>query len=302
MTQEFYSNGKLLISGEYAILDGALSLAVPTKYGQTMQVMNTSSGQLVWKSLDEKNQLWFEARYDMKFNSLGEPSNQDTANTLVKILKAAQNLNVDFLKDVKGCVIETSLDFPRDWGLGSSSTLINNIAHWAKVDAFQLLWNSFQGSGYDIACAQNNHPISYQLIKGLPKIEEVDFNPPFKEQLFFVHLNLKKNSREAIEVYKKRQTNTDELTEVISQITQKLIHCNDLDEFEQLMTQHEFEMSSVLGMKPVQERLFSDYFAKVKSLGAWGGDFILVSGNSTTPSYFKAKGFPTVIPFTEMVL
>lgn len=34
----FYSNGKLLLSGEYAVLDGALSLAVPTKYGQLLSV------------------------------------------------------------------------------------------------------------------------------------------------------------------------------------------------------------------------------------------------------------------------
>ena len=31
----FYSNGKLLITGEYVILDGALSLAVPSLLGQS---------------------------------------------------------------------------------------------------------------------------------------------------------------------------------------------------------------------------------------------------------------------------
>jgi len=30
----FYSNGKLLITGEYLVLDGAKALALPTKYGQ----------------------------------------------------------------------------------------------------------------------------------------------------------------------------------------------------------------------------------------------------------------------------
>ena len=33
-TQTFYSNGKLLITGEYVVLDGAKALALPTKFGQ----------------------------------------------------------------------------------------------------------------------------------------------------------------------------------------------------------------------------------------------------------------------------
>ena len=34
----FYSNGKLLITGEYLVLDGARSLAIPTKFGQFLIV------------------------------------------------------------------------------------------------------------------------------------------------------------------------------------------------------------------------------------------------------------------------
>ena len=70
-------------------------------------------------------------------------------------------MNPEFLQSEQGFLVKTNLTFPRDWGLGTSSTLINNIAQWAKVDAFQLLWNSFSGSGYDIANAQYNTPILY---------------------------------------------------------------------------------------------------------------------------------------------
>ena len=59
--------------------------------------------------------------------------------------------------------ITTQLSFPRNWGLGSSSTLINNIAQWFQIDAFELLHQSFGGSVYDIACAQNNNPITYRI-------------------------------------------------------------------------------------------------------------------------------------------
>ena len=36
--QKFYSHGKLLITSEYAVLDGAKALAVPTKLGQSLKV------------------------------------------------------------------------------------------------------------------------------------------------------------------------------------------------------------------------------------------------------------------------
>lgn len=302
MTQEFYSNGKLLISGEYAILDGALSLAIPTKYGQKMEVSDNLTEQIIWKSLDEKNDVWFEGCFDLKLNQMGNSSDQETTDTLIRILKSAQNLNANFLKDLKGCTVETRLDFPRNWGLGSSSTLINNIAQWAKVDAFQLLWNSFQGSGYDIACAKHNYPISYQLLRGQPIIQKIDFNPSFKDQLFFVHLNQKMNSRDAINAYKKRQIDLSSLTAQISQITERMTQCEKLDEFEDLMTEHEAEMGKALGITPIQEKLFSDYFGKVKSLGAWGGDFILATGNSKTYEYFKDRGFSTILQYAEMEL
>ena len=35
---EFYSNGKLLISGEYFVLDGAKCLALPCKKGQLLKI------------------------------------------------------------------------------------------------------------------------------------------------------------------------------------------------------------------------------------------------------------------------
>ena len=35
-SQKFYGNGKLLLTGEYFVLDGALSLALPTKFGQNL--------------------------------------------------------------------------------------------------------------------------------------------------------------------------------------------------------------------------------------------------------------------------
>ena len=108
--------------------------------------------KLVWKSFDEENQIWFEEEFfldDLKT----ETSDDNISIKLLEILLAAQQLNNDFLKESHGCYVTTRLTFDREYGLGTSSTLIANIAKWANVDPYQLLWNSFKGSGYDLACA-----------------------------------------------------------------------------------------------------------------------------------------------------
>lgn len=302
MESSFYSNGKLLLTGEYAILDGALSLAVPTTFGQSMKISASESSSLVWKSVNEKGVKWFEGTYNLeKFNEIAS-SNQDISNVLKGILSEVRVLNPHFLTDGNGYVVETRLTFPRDWGLGSSSTLINNIAQWGEVDAFQLLWNTFSGSGYDIACAQHDYPILYRLKGKKPVIESVDFNPSFKDQLYFVHLNKKQDSREGISAYRKMDFEKTTILQRISEITREVVNCNALDTFEGLLAEHEAVLASVLKKPKVKDILFPDYSGAIKSLGAWGGDFVLATRKENTHDYFKSKGFQTVIPFQEMVL
>ena len=56
----FYSHGKLLLTGEYAVLDGALALALPTQYGQSLSIRPSTEGSLLWKSLDDRNHCWYQ--------------------------------------------------------------------------------------------------------------------------------------------------------------------------------------------------------------------------------------------------
>ena len=305
MTQAFYSNGKLLLTGEYAVLDGALSLALPTKLGQKMTVTEMASEKIIWKSLDEKGRIWFETDFQqdelIDISTPGKDANP-IRKTLLKILVAAKRLNPNFLSDSGGIEIENKLGFPRDWGLGSSSTLINNIAQWAEVDAFQLLRDSFTGSGYDIACAQYDNPILYQLKGGLPEITEINFEPPFKDQLYFVHLNKKQNSREGIRRYKNQVFDTKGVVKQISEITKAIVNVKSLPDFEILINRHEALLSEILQLKRIKDTLFPDFKGNVKSLGAWGGDFVLASGNKDIKAYFTNKGYTTIIPYSEMIL
>ena len=303
MKQEFYSNGKLLLTGEYVVLDGALSLAVPTSYGQSLQVESIDEPKLIWSSLDEAGNVWFEDEFKLTNGDIYPPiqhSNKITQR-LFQILKVVKQLNSNFLKQQTGYKITTKLEFPRNWGLGSSSTLINNIANWAKVDAFKLLEKTFGGSGYDIAAAQNNSSILYTILNGKGISKEVSLNWNFTDQLFFIHLNKKQNSREGIAHYQTQTKNKSHSLMEINEITSKIIACKYLQEFEALLHQHENIISSILKLKPIKELLFKDYKGAIKSLGAWGGDFILVTGDYKAMDYFRKKGFDTIISFKDMI-
>ncbi|THV61684.1 GHMP kinase [Flagellimonas alvinocaridis] len=302
MKKEFYSNGKLLLSGEYAILDGALGLAIPTSYGQSLHVTPTTTGFLEWTSFEENKNIWFSAKLDLTNLSIVSTSDQSVAKTLKSLLLEANEQNPLLLTDSEGFQIETHLTFPTSWGLGTSSTLINNLAQWARVDAYQLLWNAFGGSGYDIACAQHVSAITYQLKDGKPEINKVSFDPKFKDSLYFIHLNQKQSSKEAIANYRKQQFNKDDLLGRISDITNNMVSENILTKFESLMEEHEAILSEILQIPTVKSRIFPDYPNAIKSLGAWGGDFVLAVGNENTLDYFRGKGFKTIIPFSKMAL
>ena len=301
----FYSNGKLLLTGEYAVLDGALCLALPTRYGQNLELSPIPEAEIRWASRDHKGNIWFEANMPvaaLKEIPQEEMVKESTRDVLVQILGQARKLNPEFLSGNSGYSVVTEMDFPRNWGLGTSSTLINNIAQWAGVNPYQLLWNTFGGSGYDIACAQHNTAILYLLEKQNPRITEIDFNPSFASSLFFIYLNRKQNSREAIAAYRRKKDSNIDLVKRISSLTREIAACQQLDDFEALIEDHETLISAAIDMPTVKETYFPDFEGKVKSLGAWGGDFVLATGTEKVPDYFRKKGYGTVIPYSDMIL
>ena len=61
-------------------------------------------------------------------------------------------------------------------------------------------------------------------------------------------------------------------------------------------------MSNILEMKTVKESLFTDFNGVIKSLGAWGGDFVLAISKENPVDYFKKKGFKTIVSYKDMIL
>ncbi|MFP4845159.1 GYDIA family GHMP kinase [Winogradskyella sp. PE311] len=306
-SKTFRSNGKLLLTGEYVVLDKAKALAIPTKYGQSLTTEKNKTKTIVWESYDELDALWFEDEFTLNDSAirlrLKAKNYTDVSKRLIQILRAAYDLNPEFLNTEQGYTIKTHQDFNRKWGLGTSSTLINNIANWANVDAYKLLEQTFKGSGYDIACAKHNTPITYQLrYAQSPLVETVSFDPKFKSELYFVYLNQKQNSRDGIAAYRKKAKVEPSIIKAINAITEAMIASETLLEFENLINTHETIISKLIDQKTIKSLLFNDFKGSVKSLGAWGGDFILVTSQINPADYFNSKGFNTVIPYSDMVL
>ena len=108
--KELYAHGKLLLTGEYAVLDGALSLALPTQYGQCMEVCPLEQKRIYFRSLTMKGATWFE-------EELFTGSTQPIALTLEKILREAQRLQPLFLSEGGAMVtVPTTLEqLRRKW-------------------------------------------------------------------------------------------------------------------------------------------------------------------------------------------
>ncbi len=302
----YSANGKLLLTSEYYVLDGALALALPVKFGQTLTVQNTiKENILLWNSLTCKDELWFEATFSLPDLICLGSSDQQTEFTLRKILQILHDKDPDKFRTNGGIHFTTRLDFPRVWGLGSSSTLIWLLAQWADVDPYELLFQTIGGSGYDIACAGAVGPILYQLKKYKnPTMESIDFSPSFRQQLYFVYLGKKQNSRQGITHFRKMVVDQQKNIDRLSTITKLILSCKTLVEFNELLHEHEEIISSSLKLPKAKEIYFSDFSGVIKSLGAWGGDFILASSempSQKVKTYFNNKGFETVFHYLDMV-
>jgi len=302
--KEFYAHGKLLISGEYAVLDGAHAFALPTKFGQKMIVKNSRGSDLIWECIDKEGNSWFNSHISLYDFSPINTTDQDISDNLKKILKNAVRLNSEFLSKWNGFKVETQLEFPLEWGLGSSSTLFSLIGDWADINCLMLYFKVDNGSGYDVACSNAGKPIIYFANDDEVSYTPIEFNPSFKKNLYFVHLNKKQDSKQGIKAYLKAVKNRKTLVKTISAISDEMSEAKDLKTFANLMQKHEDAIAQHTGFEKVKDLHFSDYWGAVKSLGAWGGDFVMATSNKSaaeTKAYFSEKGYATVLSYDEMI-
>jgi mevalonate kinase len=304
LKNSWFANGKLLITGEYLVMDGAKALAVPLKKGQKLEVEQTETGLLEWQA-KEPGGLWFKTVFSLPSLKITETPNRDMAEQLRKLLLNAASLSDNFLTNEKGLSVITNLDFDPQYGFGSSSTLVYCIARWANVDPFVLQTTTFGGSGYDIACADAKGPVTYRVLKNKPEVNRVDFTPPFKDNLYFVYLGRKQQTADSISDFHNKASFSKSEIEEISAITDKILKTSKLEDFETLLNRHEQIMSEILKMPTVKSLYFQEFEGVVKSLGAWGGDFVLTTTKKSRQEFIRQMhhlGFNIIYPFNDLVL
>lgn len=301
---QFFAHGKLLLTGEYFVLAGAKALALPLRFGQTLTVYKTASkGILLWNAL-QYHKGWFSCTMQLNDLSVLETSDVQISTRLQSILQAARKLNASFLNTSQGYKITTNLNFNRQWGLGTSSTLLANIAQWADVNVYTLHWSVAEGSAYDIACTHESQPLIYTVEDKKPLVRTLLYNPPFKDNIYFVYLGNKQDTAHSIKGF---DCDKDKYaTEIarISEITESFVVAYTVEEASSLIEEHENIVSRLLGISPVKEVKFNDFPGAIKSLGAWGGDFVMAVSDIPKPqlyAYFRKKGMNTVFSFAEML-
>lgn len=304
MPNQFYTHGKLLITGEYFVLNGATAFAIPLKLGQGMDVELVDNGKnLIYWSTSVKKQPWFSTVFSKADMSAVETNNRKSAEFVQKLLRFVKDKSLA-LNVSQSLKILANVEFPMEWGLGSSSTLIANLAQWAKINPYELLFATTNGSGYDVACAMSDSPILYRN-SPKPEVVRVDFNPSFLNKIYFIYLGQKQDSAASVEMLGHKVSGRNFEAERITEISKAIVKVTSLREFEDLVDKHEQIVAETLGLEPVKRKMFPDFDGSVKSLGAWGGDFIMATHSgeaSYVYSYFKAKGLDVILPYYDIAL
>ena len=292
------SPGKLLITSEYYVTKGSLALAIPTKFRQSLDFKCDNSNRLKWKSYDKENDIWIDCEFELSNFKITKNKNKHS-KTLQSILISANNINPEFLINNRGGLVTTQLNFSRKWGLGTSSTLINNISKWANIDPYELLWSNYKGSGYDIACALAKRPILYKLENNVPIVKSIQFSPDYNKNIFFIYLNKKQDSNKEIDKFFELKISKQTINK-LSDLTIEFVNSKTLLDFQNCIIKHENIISKTLKIDTIKNMYFKDYEGQIKSLGAWGGDFILAAGPVNSKKYFYDKGYNTVLNYKEI--
>ncbi|MGF1586979.1 MAG: GYDIA family GHMP kinase [Bacteroidales bacterium] len=315
----FRSWGKLLLTGEYLIMKGAEGLALPVKPGQELSWRSTGQGSFLEWVTRVKGEEWFNAVFRGDAYNIVSSSDRERAEFLRKILVSAAEISAN--PPVYGKAV-SSVDFDMEWGLGSSSSLISNVAFMFGVNPFILHFKVSKGSGYDVACARSSSPVLYRLnyktdiyksaygsphnpeCFPIPVYREVDFNPHFKNKLFFAWSGRKQNSATSVERFNDKSTIKDGDILKISGISREILNTSDTGSFIRLLREHDEIISRILGEEPLSLSRFRGFPGYVKALGAWGGDFILIVWEGDVDELMqllKQKGIEVVFPYDKLI-
>lgn len=302
-SRSFFARGKLLLTAEYVVLDGVPAVAVPTHLGQRLVVTEDMGLPLLtWTARAHDGSIWLEGSLERTSDGWISTEKNTTSGLvrLSELLRAAEHLRGTPLP---GGAVETFLEFPNDYGWGSSSTLIALVAQWAHVDALALHFATQNGSGYDAVCALASGPIRYTRTgPASAQWGPVSLAHWPHSTLYLVHLGSKQRSEQDVVRYRSL-TSDPLLIDAVGKAAENLLQASSPQEWSDAARAHEAAVSKVLGREPVGTTHFSSYPHAVKSLGAWGGDFVLAQVlEASDLQWFKEHGYTTVLPWSDCVV
>ena len=136
-----------------------------------------------------------------------------------------------------------------------------------------------------------------------PTWQSVSFDPRFEDHLYFMYQGNKRDTAQEIKRFKSLEHSPEFIKKsikTINDIGQTMLKTQSLDEFCHLIDLHEDTIAAVVDHPPIKMKNFSDFDGSIKSLGAWGGDFMLVASRlpyDTIKNYFLRKGKSVVLTY-----
>jgi mevalonate kinase len=236
---------------------------------------------LLFEAKDNQNNSWLSCRFDLPtFQVLDlELQSNEEVNRLKQIFQKA---DLSHWKIGKSYRIETKLDFDRVYGLGSSSTLITLMSKYLNLNALQLQFDVFGGSGYDAAVGMIKKPIVYWLTEDDSNWQFWEMKTELSENWEVVFLGKKMDSRKSIA----------EVQDALNEIAEDEFYTAQFDHILKL-TRYASDKLSMEASLEMYQKLLSESIhldtpyvtleilpvngGLCKWLGAWGGDMILVN-------------------------
>lgn len=281
--KSFFSPGKILLCGEYAVTLGVEALAVPVKKGQWMQVWEFISpgteDRVIWEAKDADKQTWLNESFELPLTGV-EVNEEEQRLFLLKLLL---QVPLEFWRAGKSYRIETQLEFERNSGLGSSSSMIANFARWSGVDAQAIQTKVFGGSGYDVAVAETHKSLVFWRVDSQAHWCYWTLSQELTADWRVVFLGEKQNSRTALLSVSTALAQMAEdafLMNQLQQICTSVKTANSVPMLEAGLEMWQAVLGMSLGLQtPYQHFGLSPIKGGLcKWLGAWGGDMMLVNG------------------------
>jgi mevalonate kinase len=279
--QTYFAPGKILLAGEYAVLLGLNAHAVPVKKGQWLEYFEFKTPEnqqdtLYYKAIDIQGTAWMNAQCLLTTRTW---VGGETPDVLQQVFDAIPET---FWKPGFSYRLETRLEFSRDSGLGSSSTFTALMSHCFQLEPQRLQERLFQGSGYDVAIATVQKPLTFWRNDQGAHFKSWKLPPENTQDWTILFLGNKVNSRSS------SANIIESLRQIIAEPFyllqfEKVLHIIETAEsanaLEAALEMYQLLLSQLLNMetpyqhfqlKPVKKGL-------CKWLGAWGGDMLLVN-------------------------